>query len=50
MNKQGTNLYEGLKRVHEMMAFFLGGEHNHFMETQNVILIITDGNGFHLLN
>ncbi|CAL8343280.1 unnamed protein product [Arctogadus glacialis] len=41
----GTNLFAGLNRVNEMMALLkLGREDNHFMETQNVILIITDGN------
>ena len=50
-DKIGTNLFAGLHRVDEMMALLkLGREDNHFMETQNVILIITDGNGFILLN
>ncbi|CAL8349815.1 unnamed protein product [Lota lota] len=41
----GTNLFEGLRRVDAMMAVLKeSGEDNSFMETQNVIVIITDGN------
>ena len=51
VDKLGTNLFAGLNRVNAMMAALKsGGEDNHFMETQNVILIITDGNGFLLIN
>ncbi|KAG7267479.1 hypothetical protein CRUP_023133 [Coryphaenoides rupestris] len=41
--KTGTNLFAGLQRVNEMMAIFKLRGDSHFNETQNVIVIITDG-------
>ncbi|XP_029964019.1 complement C2 [Salarias fasciatus] len=42
--KTGTNLYEALYRVLEMMSIFKQNRHtNHFNETQNIIIIETDG-------
>ncbi|KAM4627981.1 complement C2 [Polymixia lowei] len=43
-SQTGTNLYAALHRVNEMMALFkLNRKANHFDETQNVIIIETDG-------
>ncbi|XP_026790496.3 complement factor B [Pangasianodon hypophthalmus] len=41
--KTGTNLYKALKSVHERLAFLKSKNQNEFNETQNVILIETDG-------
>ncbi|XP_026224893.1 complement C2 [Anabas testudineus] len=43
-NKTGTNLYAALYRVSEMISFFKQDQvKNHFNETQNIIIIETDG-------
>ncbi|XP_034557857.1 complement C2 [Notolabrus celidotus] len=42
--KTGTNLHAALKRVGEMMSFLKeNNAKNHFNETQNIIIIETDG-------
>ena len=41
--KTGTNLYAALYRVSEMISFFKRSPNNHFNETQNIIIIETDG-------
>ncbi|KAF5897730.1 complement factor B-like [Clarias magur] len=41
--KTGTNLFKALKRVYERLAFLKANNKRHFSETQNVILIETDG-------
>ncbi|XP_060754099.1 complement factor B [Neoarius graeffei] len=41
--KTGTNLYKALTSVHERLAFLKSKKNSHFNETQNVILIETDG-------
>lgn len=43
-NKTGTNLYSALDRVYELISFFKQNRAtNHFNETQNIIIIETDG-------
>ncbi|KAM7413560.1 hypothetical protein PAMA_020775 [Pampus argenteus] len=43
-SKTGTNLYAALHRVMEVMSFFKqNSQKNHFNETQNIIIIQTDG-------
>nr|AIA08677.1 complement factor B/C2 [Miichthys miiuy] len=42
--KTGTNLYAALHRVNELISFFKeNSATNHFNETQNIIIIETDG-------
>lgn len=42
--KTGTNLYEALRHILEMMSLFHQNRHrNHFNDTQNIIIIETDG-------
>lgn len=42
--KTGTNLYAALRRVNEMISYFKrNSAKNHFNETQNIIIIETDG-------
>lgn len=42
--KTGTNLYAALQRVNEMISFFKANRAtNKFNETQNIIIIETDG-------
>uniref|UniRef100_A0A673BHI3 C3/C5 convertase n=1 Tax=Sphaeramia orbicularis TaxID=375764 RepID=A0A673BHI3_9TELE len=42
--KTGTNIYSALIRVYELISFFKQNRHrNHFNETQNVIVLQTDG-------
>ncbi|XP_069003628.1 complement C2 [Embiotoca jacksoni] len=42
--KTGTNLYSALHRVSELVSFFKQDRaNNHFNETQNIIIIETDG-------
>lgn len=42
--KTGTNLHAALHRVNEVMSFFKeNGAQYHFNQTQNVIVIATDG-------
>ncbi|KAM3875295.1 complement C2 [Diretmus argenteus] len=43
-SKTGTNLHAALQRVNEMIALFKQDhQENHFNETQNIIIIETDG-------
>ncbi|CAN9511092.1 unnamed protein product [Ophioblennius macclurei] len=43
-HKTGTNLYDALRRVQEMMSIFKLNRHkNQFNDTQNIIIIETDG-------
>uniref|UniRef100_A0A4W6DQS2 C3/C5 convertase n=1 Tax=Lates calcarifer TaxID=8187 RepID=A0A4W6DQS2_LATCA len=43
-SKTGTNLYSALYRVNELISFFKqNSARNHFNETQNIIIIETDG-------
>ncbi|XP_051962829.1 complement C2 [Xyrauchen texanus] len=41
--KIGTNLYKALERVYDRLAFLREHKRSHFNETQNVIIIATDG-------
>ena len=42
--KTGTNLYAALRRVNEMIGYLKqNSAENHFNETQNIIIIETDG-------
>ncbi|XP_034023779.1 complement C2 [Thalassophryne amazonica] len=44
-HKRGTNLFAALHRVSEKISFFKQNrERNYFNETQNIIIIATDGN------
>jgi len=42
-SKKGTNLYKALERVYSQLAFLRETKRNQFNETQNVIIITTDG-------
>lgn len=43
-NKTGTNLYAALQRVNGMIGYFKANRAtNNFNETQNIIIIQTDG-------
>ncbi|XP_067306042.1 complement factor B [Pseudorasbora parva] len=42
-SKKGTNLYKALDRVYHQLAFLRETKRNQFNETQNVIIIATDG-------
>ncbi|XP_067222492.1 complement factor B isoform X1 [Chanodichthys erythropterus] len=42
-NKKGTNLYKALERVYTQLGFLRETKRNQFNETQNVIIIATDG-------
>lgn len=42
-NKKGTNLYKALERVYSQLVFLRETKRNQFNETQNVIIIATDG-------
>nr|BAA34707.1 complement factor B/C2B [Cyprinus carpio] len=42
-NKRGTNLHDALNKVYEELALLRENKRSHFNETQNVIIIATDG-------
>nr|WFR52978.1 complement factor B [Squaliobarbus curriculus] len=42
-SKRGTNLYKALERVYSQLGFLRETKRNQFNETQNVIIIATDG-------
>ncbi|ROL49834.1 Complement factor B [Anabarilius grahami] len=42
-SKKGTNLYKALERVYSQLGFLRETKRNQFNETQNVIIIATDG-------
>ncbi|CAM4558034.1 unnamed protein product [Leuciscus chuanchicus] len=42
-SKRGTNLYKALERVYSQLAFLKETKRNQFNETQNVVIIATDG-------
>ncbi|KAL1260174.1 hypothetical protein QQF64_008001 [Cirrhinus molitorella] len=42
-NKRGTNLHKALERVYSKLSFLKVNKESHFNETQNVIIIATDG-------
>ncbi|RXN13267.1 complement C2-like protein [Labeo rohita] len=42
-NERGTNLHDALDRVYNQLALLRENKRSHFNETQNVIIIATDG-------
>uniref|UniRef100_A0A8C1LW59 C3/C5 convertase n=1 Tax=Cyprinus carpio TaxID=7962 RepID=A0A8C1LW59_CYPCA len=42
-SKRGTNLHDALNKVYEELALLRENKRSHFNETQNVIIIATDG-------
>ncbi|XP_056120603.1 complement factor B [Rhinichthys klamathensis goyatoka] len=42
-SKKGTNLYKALERVYSQLGFLRETKRNQFNETQNVVIITTDG-------